>query len=270
MSTYDVEDTYNTAMTPRDPSPEESKKVDYSCEYVKIKLMEPMDLKFWRAIFTEALGSGLFLLSVVTTVMGNVGTPAALSTISLSFGLTIFALVYSFSPISGAKFNTILTFALMLKGQVTVLRAAFEMVAQVAGAIAGVAIARGINVDAFNAVNGATNQLFAPSLGGACLGEIFFSFFFTYVVLCACDKYDAKHIPIMASLSIGITLTLCHYAMIPVDNASINPARSIATSVVHGTWSDDFTVLFVVSPLSGAFIATVVHELTRWRSGLDN
>lgn len=269
MSTYDVEDTYNTAMTPRDPSPEESKKVDYSCEYVKIKLMEPMDLKFWRAVLTESIVTGLFLFSTISAVMTFAGTPSALLAIAFSFGISISVLVYNAAPVSQGHVNPAVSLALALTGKITILRCVLYTVAQIVGATAGVATARSLNIERFNEVDGGANKIFAPTVGGALIGEMFGTTMLVYTVLVACDRFDAKHISITAPLTIGLSVFLAHLSLLSVTNCSINPARSLSSSIISGYWASDFWV-FIIGPYLGAIFTTLFYELIKFRSGLDD
>jgi aquaporin Z len=38
-------------------------------------------------------------------------------------------------------------------------------------------------------------------------------------------------------IAVGLMLTLIHLITIPVDNTSVNPARSLATAVFQGSWA---------------------------------
>ena len=58
-----------------------------------------------------------------------------------------------------------------------------------------------------------------------------------------------------APLAIGLALTLFHLVAIPVDNASLNPARSIATAILGGGVPLGQVWVFIVAPIVGALIA---------------
>jgi aquaporin Z len=53
-------------------------------------------------------------------------------------------------------------------------------------------------------------------------------------------------------------LTLVHLITIPVDNTSVNPARSIATAVFQGSWALEQLWVFIVFPLIGGLIGGLV------------
>ncbi|MCU6244242.1 aquaporin, partial [Enterobacter asburiae] len=67
-----------------------------------------------------------------------------------------------------------------------------------------------------------------------------------------------------APLAIGLCLTLIHLISIPVDNTSVNPARSLAVAVfAGGEWLKQVW-LFWVAPLAGGLTGGV---LSRFLSG---
>jgi aquaporin Z len=58
-----------------------------------------------------------------------------------------------------------------------------------------------------------------------------------------------------APLVIGLVLALFHFIAIPLDNASLNPARSLATAVFGGVEPLTQVWAFFVAPIVGALIA---------------
>jgi aquaporin Z len=52
-----------------------------------------------------------------------------------------------------------------------------------------------------------------------------------------------------------------HLVAIPIDNASVNPARSIATAIYGGPEALAQVIVFIVAPLLGAAIAGVTYKL---------
>ena len=69
-------------------------------------------------------------------------------------------------------------------------------------------------------------------IGGAIIVEVLFTALFVIVILAV--THSTRGNPAFAGLVIGLTLTLIHLATIPIDNTSVNPARSIATAVYGG------------------------------------
>ena len=64
-----------------------------------------------------------------------------------------------------------------------------------------------------------------------------------------------------AGLGIGLVLTLVHLVGIPIDNLSVNPARSIGPAIFVGGWALGQLWLFIVAPLAGGAIAAGAYQV---------
>ena len=64
----------------------------------------------------------------------------------------------------------------------------------------------------------------------------------------------------MSGLVVGITLTLIHLVTIPVDNTSVNPARSFGAALFASSDSEALKQLwlFIIFPLMGAAVGAGV------------
>ena len=101
--------------------------------------------------------------------------------------------------------------------------------------------------------NLATNVLQPGATSGmALLSEILLTFFFVFVILGATDENHG--FGKFAGLAIGIALGLVNIVGIPVDNCSVNPARSFGPAVFSTGAFADFWIM-VVGPLAGAALA---------------
>ena len=56
-------------------------------------------------------------------------------------------------------------------------------------------------------------------------------------------------------------LTVIHLITIPIDNTSVNPARSLATAIFQGSWALEQLWVFIVFPVVGGVLGAMV-----WRS----
>jgi aquaporin Z len=90
------------------------------------------------------------------------------------------------------------------------------------------------------------------SLGAALLSEIVLTFMFLMIILGATDKRAPAG---FAPIAIGLGLTLIHLIGIPVDNLSVNPARSTGPALFVGGWALAQLWAFWVAPLIGAALA---------------
>ena len=66
-----------------------------------------------------------------------------------------------------------------------------------------------------------------------------------------------------APIAIGLGLTLVHLVLIPITNASVNPARSTGPALFVGGWALSQLWLFWVAPLVGAALGGTLY---RWLS----
>jgi aquaporin Z len=95
------------------------------------------------------------------------------------------------------------------------------------------------------------------NLLSALLIEIVLTAIFVYVILGATDG----RAPVgFAPIAIGFALTLIHLVSIPVDNTSVNPARSTAVAFFAGGPALAQLWLFWVAPIVGALIAGATYH----------
>lgn len=99
-----------------------------------------------RALLGEFLGSALLLAVVVGSghmgeTLANGNAAIALLANSTATGLALWWLIVLFAPICGAHFNPVVSLALAARGELPWRDALARTLAQVAGALAGVALA---------------------------------------------------------------------------------------------------------------------------------
>ena len=86
----------------------------------------------------------------------------------------------------------------------------------------------------------------------ALVAELVLTFMFLMIILGATDgRAPAGFAPI----AIGLGLTLIHLIGIPVDNLSVNPARSTGPALFVGGWALAQLWLFWLAPIAGAWLA---------------
>jgi len=96
------------------------------------------------------------------------------------------------------------------------------------------------------------------NLGAALLMEVVLTFVFVVVIFAATSPGAPAG---FAPLAIGLTLTAIHLIAIPVDNASVNPARSTGPALFVGGWALEQLWLFWVAPILGAILAGLFHRV---------
>ena len=67
----------------------------------------------------------------------------------------------------------------------------------------------------------------------------------------------------MTGLTVGLTLTVIHLISIPIDNTSVNPARSLSTAIFQGSWALSQLWVFIVFPLVGGILGAAVWKVLR-------
>lgn len=205
---------------------------------------------------------------LAATVTTSTGFPAGIGFVgvALAFGLTVVTGAYAVGHLSGGHFNPAVTVGLFLAKRIEAKAVLPYIVTQiVAASVAGGALfAIASGKPGFNAIESgfATNGYGAHSPGGysmlsALLVEIILTAVFVWVILGVTSEKAPKG---FAPLAIGLTLTLIHLVSIPVDNTSVNPARSLGVAWFAGAEPLSQVWLFVVAPIVGALIAGLSYS----------
>jgi aquaporin Z len=178
-------------------------------------------------------------------------------------------MVYTIGPISGCHINPAVTFGLFLAGKFPGERVPGYWIAQVIGGIIAAVILFLIaeGQPHFSAAIGGFGSngygVRSPdhfTLGAAFLSEVVMTAFLVLTVL---GSTDIKAPVGFAGLAIGLVLTLIHLVSIPVDNTSVNPARSIGPALFAGGAAIGQLWLFIVAPLIGGVVAAGVYYIIR-------
>lgn len=189
--------------------------------------------------------------------------------VALAFGLTVVTMAYAIGPISGCHLNPAVTLGLWAGGRVRTLDVVPYIVAQcIGGVIAGAVLfyiasgKPGFDALAGFAANG--YDALSPtgySLHSAMAIEVLLTAFFLFVIMGATDS---KLAPAgFAPIAIGLTLTLIHLISIPIDNTSVNPARSLGVALFADPAFMKQLWLFWVGPLVGGVIGALVYRMVR-------
>ncbi len=210
-----------------------------------------------RILAAELVGTAVLMLGgpgVAIITGGDV------LTIALGFGLSLLVMAYVIGPISGCHINPAVTLGMLLSRKIDGKHAVYAWIGQLAGAIGGCAIIYGIQSGKDLPRGQFAANLWSGDyygLGSAIVVEVILTALLVMVVLFTTTR---KFAPGMGGLVIGLTLTLIHLISIPVDNTSVNPARSIGTALFA---DPDFEALqqlwaFIVFPLIGAVVGVIL------------
>ena len=160
---------------------------------------------------------------------------------------------------------TVVTIGLWAGGRFPGSKVAIYVVAQVIGAICASAVLyviasgkAGFSLSDGFAANGyGTHSPAGYSLTAAIVIEILLTLVFVLVIHGVTDR----RAPVgLAPLAIGLTLTLIHLISIPVDNTSVNPARSLAPALFVGGWALSQLWVFIVFPIVGGVAGGLLYR----------
>ena len=202
------------------------------------------------------VGPGTAIMASDT--VGNIG-------VALAFGFALLAMAYSIGHVSGCHINPAVTLGLLLNRKVSVVTAAYYWVAQLIGAVLGglilYVVTEGGDLDKTGvfAANGWGSKIGSPfGMGSAILVEIVFTALLVLVVL---STTTAGYPTGFGGLAVGLTLAMIHFATIPVDNTSVNPARSVGAAIFSGGDALGQLWVFIVFPLVGAVLGVLIWLL---------
>ena len=185
--------------------------------------------------------------------------------IALAFGLTVLTMAYAVGHISGGHFNPAITIGLAMGRRFDWKEVPAYVVTQVVAAVVAATglwiIAHGVSGFDSTTTGFASNGYGDRSPDGyawwsVVLVEVLLTAFFVYVILGVTDTRAPKG---FAPLAIGLTLTLIHLISIPVDNTSVNPARSIGPALFAGGDAIVQLWLFILAPLVGGLVAGATY-----------
>ncbi len=228
-----------------------------------------------RIGFAEAIGTMILVLGGPGTAIlatGHFfpkGTVGVLG-VALAFGLSMLVVWYAIGSISGAHINPAVTMGLWAIGKVKTIEVPFYIVGQVVGGLFGAFIiyivANGSTVNFSAKLTGfASNGYGVHSPGGFSLGSVMLDeVVLTGVFVFVIASTTRLSMPVgFAGVAIGFTLGLIHLISIPVDNTSVNPARSLATAVFQGSWALSQLWVFIVFPIAGGILGASVWRALR-------
>uniref|UniRef100_A0A8C5QU51 Aquaporin-4 n=1 Tax=Leptobrachium leishanense TaxID=445787 RepID=A0A8C5QU51_9ANUR len=212
--------------------------------------------QFWTAMAGEFLAVFLFLVVSLGSTAG-LNTPGPSDThIAFCFGLSIAILIHCFGHICEAFLNPAVALAMICTRKITVARGIFYIIVQCLGAIAGAGVVALITPHS-NWPVGVTQEHVTISHGQALLVETIITFQLVFTIFASCDK-KRTDIKVPIPLIIGLSVTIGHLFAIQYTGASMNPARSLGTSVVFNKWGNHW--IYWIGPMMGGILAAFVYE----------
>jgi aquaporin Z len=221
-----------------------------------------------RILVAELIGTMILILGGPGTVIFGqfLGFNIGVLGVSFAFGLSLLCAAYLFGHISGCHINPAVTIGMWAAKRTPTRDLPSYFIGQILGAAVGAFIIWAILE---TGDNGGGRKLTRQALfGGASNGfadhspahfafwavvimEVVFTALFILVIA---GTTRSSAIAGFAGIPIGLMLALIHMITIPIDNTSVNPARSFATVIFGPSWGWEQLWVFILFPLIGGLI----------------
>lgn len=222
-------------------------------------------MKDIKAYATEAIGTGILVLGGCGTAVLAANKVGVLG-VALAFGLSLLIMAYVIGHISGAHINPAVTIGLASIKKFDWNKVPGYIVAQIIGGILGglVIYVIATNTPGFemSAQNFAVNGWGELSPTGVGIRTVFFTeiVMTALLVFAVASTTDKKFTSGFGGIAVGFMLALVHLISIPVDNTSVNPARSMGVAVFVGGQAVNQLWLFFVAPIIGGILGALAYK----------
>ncbi|MFT4029396.1 MAG: aquaporin [Protaetiibacter sp.] len=224
----------------------------------------PVPPSLLRRLIAEAFGTYMLVFSVLGAALFFAPDNGALP-VALSIGIGVLTAAYAVGSISGGHFNPAVTLGAAAAGRSRWADLVPYWLAQFVGGILAsltlglVGVLSGKSLDFASVSNGYdAHSPLGFTLWAVFVAEVVATMLFVLIILGVTAAGSTT--PGFAPLAIGLALTMFHLVMIPISNASLNPARSLAPAVLGGPDALAQLWVFFVAPLVGGLLAGVVYR----------
>ena len=225
----------------------------------------------WPEYLIEGACLGLFMISAFTfgtllehpasTVYRMLPNPVLRRLLmGLAMGVSAVAIIYSpWGKRSGAHINPCTTITFFRLGKVAKRDAAFYLLSQFAGGILGAAIASLILSPWIShpAVNYVVTAPGASGVWAAFFAEIAIAFILMTVILHVSNRHRLHK---LTGLCAGVLVAFYITVEAPISGMSMNPARSLASAVPAGHWTNLW--IYFTAPVIGMLAAAELYLRT--------
>lgn len=218
-------------------------------------------------VAAEVIGTFVLVFFGVGAAVMSADTPSGYVTTGLAFGLTVLVMASAVGHISGGHFNPAVTLGAAVGGRLPWNQVATYWVSQLLGGVLAGAALYGLlqGADGWSVSEsgmGANGYGDNSALGfgtWAAFGiEALLTCLFLWVILAVTDG-RTEFAPYLAPATIGMMLTLIHFASMSATGTSVNPARSLGPALFAGGDAMSQLWLFIVAPLVGAAVAGLTY-----------
>jgi aquaporin Z len=224
----------------------------------------------WPEYLIEAWALGTFMISAAlfTALLEYPGSPVhqlipnghvRRALIGFAMGLTAIALIYSpWGQQSGAHMNPATTLTFLRLGKMMPWDAAFYIAAQFVGGICGVLPSKLLlgQILAHQSVSYVATVPGPAGAGVAFAAEAAIACGMMLMVLYATNTPKlARYTGIFAGILVALYITF----EAPLSGMSINPARTVASALPSGIWTQGW--IYFTAPVLGMFLAAQVYRV---------
>jgi MIP family channel proteins len=238
---------------------------------------ELTSLKLWQGVVGEFLASGVFVFILNSIIVSSgllvqKGSSADDSlfltnlpgdrylSISVGAGFAFAVAVYTFSPIGAGHVTPAITLAYLFTSAITPLRWALYLCAQLIGAMIATGFAETLSPAHFDQAQGGRNIPQPGYDAGSSLGiEVLTTLILVLTALSYTDRKRSRGSAEFGPAALGFVVLCVHLIALPINGASMNPARSFASSALYHAWDNQWT--YWLGPALGSLIAVVWYEL---------
>ena len=224
--------------------------------------VRPLIAEFMGVFALVFFGAGSIMLGLTQGYDGA----ALLLVVALAHGLAIGLMVAAAGHISGGHYNPAVTVGLFFGGKIGALKSVAYIVMQLIGAVVAALLLDQIFNDSVTSIGDSIPRVnLDEGQGGdgiiagrtnALILEIIMTFFLVYVICGVAIDSRGPHA--IASLAIGLTITMDILIGGPLTGAAMNPARHFGPALVDGDWEN--TWIYWVGPIIGGVLASVVFN----------
>ncbi len=211
-----------------------------------------------KIFIAEIIGTFTLVSLICGSIMaGQTGLIPA-----IAGGLALMTSIYALGGISGGHFNPAVTLAATVSRRMNPTEMVTYWVAQLVGAFLAIVICQSL----FTAPAAVAVSTPSVATATAITAEAVATFFLALTVLGVTSQQSNSRSA--NGLAIGATLVLGGLLIGSLTGASLNPARSIAPSIMSG----DFTNLstYIIGPFVGAIVAGLVSNVLFTASSSSN
>ncbi|KAN0055872.1 hypothetical protein ACTA71_011759 [Dictyostelium dimigraforme] len=224
----------------------------------------PKPMRAFKGFFSEFLGT-LYLVyfcgGSVCAAFAVAGDSAARALLgALIQGMSLAALIWAVSGVSGCNLNPAVTLANLLSGRVGLIDSLSYVGAQILGCIAGAGILYGCLPDLYRIDLGVPHLAPGMNTGQAFLMEMMLT-----CILCLCvlgtsvfNVWD-RRLNRIAPYAIGLALFIGVGIGFNYSGGALNPVRVLGPSIISGVWAHHW--VYWLGPLIGAILAAFIYRV---------